>query len=116
MRNIILAIIISSFFGPTSSLADPHVVTLAKDGTAYIDCTCIAATSACVSSIGDALGGKERFKWTSTGAAKAGASVDISDLCWRRRNNDLEGQGLCCSLNNDQRDVRFFWGELSDIK
>jgi hypothetical protein len=116
MRNALFSIVISIIIAPTVSLADPHVVTFDRDGTAFIDCTCAAATSACASAVGDALGGKQRFKWTSTGSAKAGVSVDISELCWRRRNGDSEGQGLCCVLNNDQSDVRFYWGELSDIK
>lgn len=109
---------LSIFLGYSASIAsaDPNEVTFDRDGTALVSCACILATSACVSKLGDALAGKERHTWSQTGFAKQGVTIDLSAFCMSKRDVDNLGEGLCCTNTNDERDVRFFWGELVEIQ
>jgi hypothetical protein len=40
-------------------------------------------------------------------------TLDLSELCYRKRDVAKHGDGLCCEIPGDVKgSVRFFWGDL----
>ena len=100
---------------PPHALADPHEVTMDKDGTANIKCQCIADRAGCASKILNQIGGDERAEWHQMAAVLAGHKYDLSMLCYKKRDVEKMGEGNCCKFDGDERDIRFFWGDLYSL-
>lgn len=98
------------------AVADPHPVTFESTGRATIACVCIRLASACHSALGDALAGSERHHWSYEAGANGGVTLDITELCWRKRDVPKMGDGVCCSTGDLNTDLRFFWGEVEKIE
>ena len=100
---------------PTAALADPNVQTFDDSSARNLDCQCVKqespVTGACA-----LLNLSERSRdasyptWVISITPPPGQPIDLSLACWRKR--DQPGDGLCCSENDDQSDVRFFWGQV----
>lgn len=96
------------------SYADSNVVLFDNAGERNIECYCIAmddpATTACAPlSLNDDLTGSLE-NWTTSITPPPGKETDLSLACWRKKG--MAGEGACCSLNDDQSDVRYFWGKV----
>jgi len=109
-----LAIVLAMLAG--SALADPNPTTFHRSGTATFKCACILATTGCSSRIADALAGSQRHTWSYDGSVNQDVTLDISELCWRKRNVDDMGEGVCCNTGSYTNDAGFFWGEVSRIE
>lgn len=74
-------------------------MTFDRTGQSLIHCACVAKTiggAACRYKVVDGLSGKERPDWWQEVHHEAGNEVDLSMACWRKRNVDTHGAGLCC--------------------
>lgn len=98
----------------STGMADSNVVTPAVDGASAISCYCILANSTCQSALLNSISGQGgTWSWSQENYFKTGVKVDLSIACWRKRSSEGLGNGLCCSNNNNESDVRFFWGEVA---
>lgn len=83
---------------------------------ADITCTCIAATSMCNFKLYDEAAGKPRITWAQKAyqnpALPPLSSKDLAEACWRKRDANPGGEGLCCAMDNNESDAsRYFKGE-----
>ena len=83
-----------------------------QDGDIKIACTCILATAGCQSKVLDALAGKQRVTWIQSASMKKSASYILGQLCYRKRNVDGLGGGLCCEGSNEAESLKLFRGEI----
>lgn len=95
-----------------STYVHAEVVTFDADGRRNITCTCIAATSGCISRFFDAASGSQRREWVSTANARKGAKLDLTMYCYRKRDVAGEGDGLCCQGSNEPESLKMFHGAL----
>lgn len=104
--------------GATAARSESNVVQFDQDGEATLSCKCLALTTAasCVlPGLGDSTA--ETITWRQTAFVMSGVQLDLTELCYRKRNVDSHGNGLCCgSDRNDNADLRFFRGELIDVR
>ena len=96
---------VAGFVGMMSSVTvafaeDKYVA--ATDGVAKVNCICVVAISGCQSKLVDALGGKERHTWTQDAFVKGGATHNLDQLCFRKRDVAGAGAGLCCEIPNNE--------------
>jgi hypothetical protein len=87
----------------------------AKSDEYKLGCVCILATSLCNFARFDEAVGKPRLEWSqpifSDGDPPLNGTMALA--CWRKR--DVGGQGLCCSMNNDESDAtRYFKGSIEE--
>lgn len=114
----LLLVTVSFFFVNAMALpatADSKKYTPTQDRKAELGCTCVLATSACEAKIFDDLADKPRQTWSQDIFLKAGVTVDLSSACWRKRDDDKGGKGLCCSIlpaTDEAKNIRFFNGVL----
>jgi hypothetical protein len=84
--------------------------------TPQLHCTCVLATSGCPSKLFDELAGKPRHDWFQDFTppnASSNTTHARALACWRKRDADKLGDGLCCSLNGDDSDAdRYFRGNV----
>jgi hypothetical protein len=86
---------------------------LAKAEQYQLNCLCIVATSLCNFARFDEAAGKPRHEWSQPISSNSGppSSDTMALACWRKR--DVGGNGLCCSMNNDESDAtRYFKGNV----
>ena len=79
-----------------------------------LDCQCILATSGCNFALFDEAAGKPRHTWYQDFTPPGGQSTlhDRALACWRKRDVQGSGDGLCCQLNNNESDAdRYFKGD-----
>lgn len=79
-----------------------------------LDCQCVAVQGLCSFKLFDDAAGQPRITWTQEFFPPGGQSTahDRALACWRKRDVDGLGNGLCCSLNNDESDAdRYFRGD-----
>lgn len=104
LKSGTITLLISIFFQGSST---------AKE---LLACECISAESGCSFSVFDQAAGKPRKNWVQEYSPVPGRDTSSSDMamaCWRKRNTDAGGQGLCCEMDNDDRDAkRYFKGQL----
>lgn len=81
-----------------------------------LSCLCIAATTGCNFAVFDSAAGKPRKEWSqdfSPVPGKAPSTTDLALACWRKRDANPGGEGLCCDMQKDQRDAgRYYRGTL----
>jgi hypothetical protein len=83
------------------------------DQKVEVSCACVLATSLCELKVFDQLSGAQRQTWTQSNFAKAGVPIDLSAACYRKRDADTGGQGLCCVGTEEHSTIeRLFKGEL----
>ena len=111
MRLMIALLTLLSF--PVAHADDKYIAT--TDGKVTISCLCIAATSLCQSKLFDSLAGKERFDWAQEGFTKKGQRYNLNEACYRKRNVDGRGEGLCCEVPGDEKQTikRMFRGTVN---
>ncbi len=101
------------FFGSVAA-ADQHKITPETTETKLLACKCVSVESGCTK-ISDLSSGAVRIKWQQKIHLQAGKEVDLSEACWRKRDVDGMGNGLCCSVapvDDAKTNLGFFWGEL----
>jgi len=69
-----------------------------RDGQANAHCVCVAATTGCSSKLLSSLIGDPDHDWWQTIHLTAGKDVDLGLACFRKRDVDGKGAGLCCEL------------------
>lgn len=87
----------------------------AKTEEYKLGCVCILATSLCNFARFDEAAGKPRHEWSQPIYSDGGPPLEetMALACWRKR--DVGGQGLCCSMNNDDSDaMRYFKGHIGE--
>lgn len=91
-------------------------ITMDEDQKISVDCTCVlAVTPLCEFKLVDKLSGSQRQSWTQTNFAKAGVAVDLNAACYRKRDADDGGQGLCCEGTDvNSTTEKLFKGELRE--
>lgn len=95
--------------------------TPSQDGQAQAHCVCVAATTGCLSMVLWKLEGKPSHDWWQTIHLTAGKEVDLGLACYRKRDVDDKGAGMCCVLpvapddEPDPADVNKLFGVI-DIK
>lgn len=93
------------------SYAAEVVETFDFDGKATIDCQCIPTGSFCGTRMQKAATDDARHSWSQTVYFRADKEVNFSRACWRKRDVDDLGSGLCCELHRDERDARWYGAE-----
>ncbi len=103
----------------TSQSAAAGVVsrkTFEKSGDAEITCVCILGSSGCSKDFFDKASGSQRVDWKQTVSAVAGKEVDLAAACYRKRDTNPGGKGLCCAPSirkdgsPDPKEVERFFG------
>jgi hypothetical protein len=90
--------------------------TFAKSGDAEITCLCILGSSGCSSDFFDKASGSQRVDWRQTVSVVAGKEVDLAAACYRKRDVNPGGKGLCCTPSMrkdgspDPKEVERFFG------
>jgi len=90
--------------------------TFPNSGNAAVECVCILATSGCTLAVFDKAAGSQRVDWRQTISVLAGREVDLASACYRKRDTDTGGKGLCCLPGNrtdgtpDPKDIDRFYG------
>jgi hypothetical protein len=92
--------------------------TFTKDGTAAVQCVCVVASSGCKSALYDALNESQRHTWGIDVFGKFGEVTDVRLSCYRKRDVDKLGNGLCCSVSEESgkpgmKELVSFFGALS---
>jgi len=114
--RLVLAPILLAVIPGTGALGDSKPVTASSSGNAFISCVCVLATSGCPLKRFDELAGSPRQSWVQPAAVLEGHTYDVSLLCYRQRDVQGRGEGLCCQLDGDEKDVRYFSGSLGRIE
>mgnify|MGYP007050458733 CR=1 FL=1 len=113
MKSIKFKLLTVSFFAilsfGSSSIAQQHE-------KRELHCVCVTGTSACPLKFFDELADKPRHEWNQDIFIASGRTLtqqELNQACWRKRDVDDRGGGLCCSLDNNEKDAdRFFKGSL----
>jgi hypothetical protein len=98
------------------AVGDSNLVKVNATGKARIACVCIVSTSGCALKRFDEIAGKPRKTWIQEAHVIQGHEYDASLLCYRKRDVQGHGEGLCCEVNRDERDLRFFFGKVQRIE
>jgi hypothetical protein len=81
-----------------------------------LHCTCVVGTSACPLKKFDEIAGKPRHDWRqqfTPPSADNDTPHTRALACWRKRDADKLGDGLCCSLDGNENDAdRYFHGDV----
>ena len=81
-----------------------------------LHCQCVLATTSCNFKVFDEAAGKPRHEWYrdfTTNESKTYDNEFLAKACWRKRDVDGQGDGLCCARNKDESDAsRYFKGAL----
>ena len=81
-----------------------------------IGCTCVLATSGlCDRAVWDDLAGSQRHSWNQPASVLAGKHYNLDELCYRKRDMDMHGGGLCCETVGDEAGTikRLFRGSVN---
>jgi hypothetical protein len=94
--------------------ADSNVVTFPNSNPTNVDCQCIPEdnpiTGACtLKNLSSRSPDTSYPTWTITITPVPNHNTDVSLACWRKR--DQAGTGVCCDKNDDETDVKYFWGQ-----
>ena len=110
MKKIFILLLI---FVPGITMANTEYIE--APGQHNIECYCIKNTSACNFGIFNEAVGSPVHIWTRTiNVPHGGALVDLTEACYRRRNDSGGGAGMCCNIGTDESNKQFFKGVLSD--
>jgi hypothetical protein len=89
---------------PLLSADDAYVAE--KDGTIQIGCACVVGFAGCELKLFDELRDKPRQTWTQPANVKAGTKYNLDQLCYRKRDVDEGGEGLCCTAANEEDSIK----------
>lgn len=86
-----------------------------SSGKAKVHCGCVAAVSGCSSQLMWSLQGSAKHSWWQDIHAQEDQSVDLSEACFRKRDVNKMGDGLCCQPddragNHDREQVAKWFG------
>ena len=114
MRSFLITagILSLTFMGCPTLFAESNVVKIEEDSSDPINCQCIKKQPGCEGQL--MSGNVEKRSWSQSVHVHKGTEIDVSLLCWQNRDIKKQGEGLCCSLSNSKKDVRFFLGEMSN--
>ncbi len=116
MRSVVAGSVFRTLGVVVVSLAvtgHAETVTFDVNGKRNIECLCVAATSGCQLKVFDALAGSQRHTWVYEISTRKGATVDLTEICYRKRDVEKLGDGLCCEASDPGESMkRFFSGKL----
>ena len=101
MRKILNAIFIASMIG-SAGYAIGEVITPDKDETISTFCECLEAFSGCELELIASATGKPSHSWYQTNYLMKGVEADLNVACYRKRDSDGMGDGLCCTVANSE--------------
>jgi hypothetical protein len=87
------------------SSASAEQVTFQKDGKANVQCQCVLATTGCQSKLFSSLAGKEIHSWHQEINVKKNMRLNLNEVCYRKRNVDKLGDGLCCTTQDETKNI-----------
>jgi hypothetical protein len=108
-----VAIAVISLAGSVSSRPLPRIdqsdtkpkvitnFTPTESGEFNVQCACVLATSGCSLELLWKAGGAQLHEWSQDASLVAGKSTDISAACYRKRDVDKLGAGLCCEVSKN---------------
>jgi hypothetical protein len=97
--------------GVSISVSADTAYVATSDGDVRLKCICVLAKPGCESKFFDAIQGSERISWIYTIHVRAAHSYNLNELCYRKRDVDSMGSGLCCSSNDEAASIeRLFRG------
>jgi len=84
-------------------------------GKGNVHCYCILGVSGCSSDLLWHAQGAPTHDWHQDNFFQEGKAVDLSDACYRKRDSDGQGNGLCCGVDvkdgkPDDKMVHSFFG------
>ena len=88
------------------SLAEKY--TPHEDGQIQVNCECFAEVGQgiCVIKLIDEASGKPRHSWVMTQFVRANKEINLNESCYRKRDVETMGAGICCSyLNNEAKTI-----------
>ena len=99
-----------------ASLAHANSVVIPDAGKHSLKCDCILATTGCASNLFFKLAGSQIHTWQQDfHTPKVNYKVDegiLAKACYRKRNVDKQGDGLCCEPLNDNAISKYFRGNI----
>ena len=98
--TMILAGLVESLGGAS---AEPNVQRMHATGTGFIDCVC-------------STGPGTRHSWVHEAAVQEGMTLDLTELCWRKRDVRGGGESLCLGSGAYGEDARYYMGTLNEIR
>lgn len=90
---------------PTLVLGDSAYVS-PTDQDIGIDCVCLVGRSGCQSNILASQGGKDVKTWVTPAHLLAGHTYDLNQTCYRKRDVDGQGDGMCCVADNESDSIK----------
>lgn len=106
---------LSPIMTPSLASANEYVslVTAAKNGEILIECACVMPSGTALQCSGLRVFdvGRPRHQWRQSVHGKKGTQVNLSEACYRKRDAEGMGSGLCCEAS--AREVnRLFAGKV----
>jgi len=108
------AAILASTLGLSNiSFADTAFVS-DKDADLRVECTCIVDDALCQLKTADSILGNQRKTWTQLIHVRPNVPADLNAACYRKRDVTGFGDGLCCTMPNDEASTikKLFRGEV----
>jgi hypothetical protein len=121
LATLILALLFgSAVLGEEGRSAEKSPYLPEFTGVALIHCYCTLGTSGCGSDFFWRLAGSPVHDWWQEIHLVDGKEVDLASACFRKRDAEKLGGGLCCSVNEkdgkpDDVMLRKFFG-VSEVK
>ena len=85
-----------------------------RDGDVSIQCMCIARSAGCDRRFFDAASGGNRVSWSQPAHLLGGHSYNLDELCYRKRDVDGGGAGLCCETSDEKSAIEhLFRGKVN---
>lgn len=89
-----------------------------KDGVVSVRGVCLLGTTGCQSKFFSTLAGNQRNDWWQDVHVKKDQPVDLAHACYRKRDDEKKGAGLCCepALKDgkpDDQQIRNWFGVIA---
>jgi hypothetical protein len=98
----IKVVVLVAFIIKTVGIAHGEVVIPEKDETISTFCECLTAFSGCESKLLASAAGYPLYSWYQTNYLKKGVQIDLNAACYRKRDVEGMGDGLCCTFPNNE--------------
>ena len=75
------------------------------DGDVSLNCACVVGYAGCEKKFWDTIQGSERHSWSYSIHVQAGHTYNLDELCYRKRDVDKMGDGLCCTTSDEKTSI-----------